>query len=169
MVWHRVGVGTFSHTNLQYGCCFPRNVSRRSLQCKIWVFAAVELRIPFVWDMKLCELVIAPRRFGNTCCFLLRATVGCLVKARILLLRWPYSPGWALAPFTIRHQSSRSLALSHHSFIPIFLRSVDTSSSHLIFGLPLHLVHTAFRTSFLKLRCLAFYLYDQTIVFFDIL
>ena len=39
---------------------------------------------------------------------------------RILLLRWRYSPpGWALAPFTIRLQASRSLALSLHSFIPM--------------------------------------------------
>ena len=51
----------------------------------------------------------------------------------LLLLRWRYSPGWALASFTIRLQASRSLALSFHSFIPIFLRSVDTSSNHLIF------------------------------------
>ena len=58
----------------------------------------------------------------------------------LLLLRWRYSPGWALAAFTIHLQASRSLALSRRSFIPIFLRSVDTSSSHLIFGLPLRLV-----------------------------
>ena len=62
----------------------------------------------------------------------------------LLLLRWPYSPEWALAPFTIRLQVSRSLALSLHSFIPIFLRSVDTSSNHLIFGLPLRLVAYSF-------------------------
>jgi len=55
------------------------------------------------------------------------------------LLRWRFSPGWAFASFTIRLQASRSLALSLHSFIPIFLRSVDTSSSHLIFGLPFRL------------------------------
>ena len=30
------------------------------------------------------------------------------------------------------------------------------------------LLHTAFRTSFLVLRCLAFFLYDQAIVFFGI-
>jgi len=58
---------------------------------------------------------------------------------RTLLLRWRYRPGWALASFTIRLQASRSLALPFHSFIPIFLRSVDTSSSHLIFGLPFRL------------------------------
>ena len=62
----------------------------------------------------------------------------------VLLLRWRYSPGWALASFTIRLQASRSLALSRHSFIPIFLRSVDTSSSHLIFGLRLRLVAYSF-------------------------
>ena len=56
------------------------------------------------------------------------------------LLRWRYSQGWALASFTIRLQASRSLALSLHSFIPIFLRSVDTSSSHL----PLRLVAYSF-------------------------
>ena len=62
----------------------------------------------------------------------------------LLLLRWRYSPGWALASFKIRLQASRSLALSLHSFIPICLRSVDTSSSHLIFGLPLRLVAYSF-------------------------
>ena len=62
----------------------------------------------------------------------------------LLLLRWLYSPGWALASFTIRLQASRSLALSLHSFIPIFLRSVDTSCSHLIFGLPHCLVAYSF-------------------------
>ena len=62
----------------------------------------------------------------------------------LLLLQWRYSPGWALASFTIRLQASRSLALSLHSFIPFFLRSVDTSSSHLIFGLPLRLVAHSF-------------------------
>jgi hypothetical protein len=40
--------------------------------------------------------------------------------------------------------ASRFLALSLHSFIPIFLRSVDTSSSHLSFGLPLRLVAYSF-------------------------
>jgi hypothetical protein len=45
-----------------------------------------------------------------------------------------------LASIPIRLQASRSLALSLHSFIPFFLRSVDTSSSHLVFGLPLRLV-----------------------------
>ena len=63
---------------------------------------------------------------------------------KILLLRWRYSPGWVLASFTIRLQASRSLALSLHSFIPIFLRSVDTSSSHLIYGLTLRLVGYSF-------------------------
>ena len=88
----------------------------------------------------------------------------------LLLLRWRYSPGWALASFTIRLQASRSLALSLHSFIPIFLRSVDTSSSHLIFGLPLRLVAYSFpHNIFLELRCLAFFLYDQAIVLFGIL
>ena len=53
----------------------------------------------------------------------------------LLLLWWRYSLGWALASFTIRLQALQSLALSPHSFIPIFLRSVDTSSSHLIFGI----------------------------------
>ena len=62
----------------------------------------------------------------------------------LLLLQWRYSPGWAWASFTIRLQASRSLALSLRSFIPIFLRSVDTSSSHLIFGLPLRLVAYSF-------------------------
>ena len=55
-----------------------------------------------------------------------------------ILLRWRYSPGWVLASFTICLQASRSLTLTLHSFIPIFLRYVDMSSNHLIFGLPLH-------------------------------
>ena len=54
--------------------------------------------------------------------------------------RWPYSPGWVLASSTMCLQASRFLALSFHSVKPIFLRSMDTSSSHLIFGLPLRLV-----------------------------
>ena len=54
--------------------------------------------------------------------------------------RWRYSPGWALTSATICLQYSRFLALSVHSFIPIFLMSIDTSSSHLILGLPLRLV-----------------------------
>ena len=49
-----------------------------------------------------------------------------------------YSPGWALASSKTRLQASRFLALSLHPLTPIFLRSVDTSSSHVIFGLPLH-------------------------------
>jgi hypothetical protein len=47
----------------------------------------------------------------------------------LLLILWRYSPGWPLSSITIRRQASRSLALSFHSFIPIFLRYVDTSSS----------------------------------------
>ena len=58
----------------------------------------------------------------------------------IIIISWRYSPGWALASATICLQVSRSLALSLHSFKPIFLRSMDTSSSHLILGLPLRLV-----------------------------
>jgi hypothetical protein len=49
-----------------------------------------------------------------------------------------------LASIPIRLQIFRSLALSLHSFIPIFLRSVDTSSSHLVFGLPLRLFAYSF-------------------------
>ena len=82
--------------------------------------------------------------------------------------RWRYSPGWALASSTICLQASRFLALSLHSFTPISLRSVDTSSSHLIFGLSLRLVAYSFPYIFLGLRCLAFFLYDQAIVFFGI-
>ena len=67
-----------------------------------------------------------------------------MLTSSSFLLRWPYSPACVLASFTIRLQASRSLALSHHSFIPIFLRSVDTSSNHLIFGLPLRLVAYSF-------------------------
>ena len=65
-------------------------------------------------------------------------------KNLLLLLRWRYSPGWAMASFTIRLQASRSLALSLHSFILIFLRSEDPSSSHLIFGLPLRSIAYSF-------------------------
>ena len=58
--------------------------------------------------------------------------------------RWRYSPGWALASATICLQVSWFLALSLHSFIPIFLRSMDTSSSHPILGLPLRLIAYGF-------------------------
>ena len=57
---------------------------------------------------------------------------------------WRYSPGWALASAKICLQVSRLLALSLHSFIPIFLRFTDTSSIHLILGLPLRLVAYSF-------------------------
>ena len=84
--------------------------------------------------------------------------------------RWRYSPGWALASATICLQVTRFLAVSLHSFIPIFLRSMDTSSSHLILGLPLRLVAYSFPYSIiLGLRCLAFFLYAQAIIFFDVL
>ena len=62
----------------------------------------------------------------------------------IIIISWRYSPGWALASATICLQVSRSLALSLHSFITIFLRSIDTSSSHLIPGRPLRLVAYSF-------------------------
>jgi hypothetical protein len=68
-----------------------------------------------------------------------------LVLRFLLLLLWRYSPGWALASNPIHLQTSRSLALPLHSFNPIFLRSVDTSSSHLVFGLPLRLVAYSFQ------------------------
>ena len=58
--------------------------------------------------------------------------------------RWHYSPGWAFASSTICLQASRFLALALHLFTPIFLRSMDTSSSHLILGLPLRLVAYSF-------------------------
>ena len=61
-----------------------------------------------------------------------------------IIISWRYSPAWALASATICLQVSRSLALSLHSFIPIFLRSMDTSPSHLILGLPLRLVAYSF-------------------------
>jgi hypothetical protein len=65
----------------------------------------------------------------------------------LLLLLWRYSPGWALASITISLQASRSLALSLHSFIPIFLRSVDhhPAISFLVFLCVL--LHTAFHTA----------------------
>jgi hypothetical protein len=66
------------------------------------------------------------------------------ISILLLLLLWHYSPGWALASIPIRLQTSQSLALPLNSFIPIFLRSVDTLSSHLVFGLPLRLVAYSF-------------------------
>jgi hypothetical protein len=67
----------------------------------------------------------------------------------LLLLLWCYSSGWALAFIPIRLQTSRSLALLLHSFIPIFLGSADTSSSHLVFGLPVRLVAYSYPYIFL--------------------
>jgi len=83
--------------------------------------------------------------------------------------RWCYSLGWALASSAIYLQASRFLALSLHSFKPIFLRSMDTSSSHLILGFLFVSLRTAFRTTFFLggFRCLAFFLYGQAIVFFN--
>ena len=86
-----------------------------------------------------------------------------------LLLRWRYSSWWGLASFTIRLQASRYHALPLHSIISTILRSVDMSSSHPIFGLPLLLVAYSFPYNiFLELRCLAFFLCDPSIIFFDI-
>jgi hypothetical protein len=45
-----------------------------------------------------------------------------------------------LASSTICLQASRFIALSFHLLTPIFLRSMETLSSHLILGLPLRLV-----------------------------
>jgi hypothetical protein len=56
VVWQLVGVGTFSYTNLQY---FFLTFRVAVCTCEFWVFAAVELRIPFVWDITLCEWVTA--------------------------------------------------------------------------------------------------------------
>ena len=69
---------------------------------------------------------------------------GRLPNSEVSSSRWRYSPVWALASSTICVQASRFLALSLHSFTPIFLRSMNTSSSHLIFGLPLRLVAYSF-------------------------
>ena len=100
-----------------------------------------------------CETVAWPTTRLPIECYLFRTVGGCYVDSfrfsskiltQLLLLRWRYNPGWVLASFTIRLQASRSLALSLHSFILVFLRSVDTSSSHLIFGLPLRLVACSF-------------------------
>jgi hypothetical protein len=55
-----------------------------------------------------------------------------------------YSPEWALASSTLCLQACRFLALSLHLLTPIFLRTMDTSSSHLILGLPLRLVAYSF-------------------------
>ena len=83
-------------------------------------------------------------------CSTVTITIVGLTITYSLLLRWPYSPACALASFTIRLQASRSLALSLHSFILIFLRSVDTSSSHLISGLPLRLFAYSFPYIFFR-------------------
>ena len=53
-------------------------------------------------------------------------------------------PGVGLGLLYNTPPSFRSLALSLYSFIPRFLRSVDTSSNHLIFGRPLRLVAYSF-------------------------
>ena len=55
-----------------------------------------------------------------------------------------YSPECALASSTLCLLASRFLPLSFHLVKPIFLRSMDTSSSHLILGLPLRLVAYSF-------------------------
>jgi hypothetical protein len=89
--------------------------------------------------------------------------------AKFLPSKPRYSPGCALVSSTTRLQASRFLALSLHPLTPIFLRSMDTSSSHLFLVFLFVLSHIAFHTaSFLELRWLAFFLHDQAIEFFDI-
>ena len=84
------------------------------------------------WVLKLSLLlrkVMCRRGRGKIC--------NLVCNLFIIIIRWRYSPRWALASTKIWLQVSRFLALSFHSFIPIFLRSMDTSSSHLILGLPM--------------------------------
>ena len=99
-------------------------------------------------EISLCGAWLYTSRSSSVYSFLQSpvnsSLLGPNIFLNILLLQWHYSPRWASASFTIRLQASRSLALSLHSLIPIFLRSVDTSSSHLIFGLPLRLVAYSF-------------------------
>jgi len=62
----------------------------------------------------------------------------------------PPPPPMALQPgvgLGLLYNTPPNLSIScsvSYSFIPIFLRSMDTSSSHLIFGLPLRLVAYSF-------------------------
>ena len=74
----------------------------------------------------------------------------------LLLLQMALKPGVGLGlrynmppGFSVPCSLSLSLSLSLHSFIPIFLRSTDTSSSHLILGRPLRLVAYSFPHSIL--------------------
>ena len=126
------------------------------LLCNPWLI----FRVGYVSSARLPSVALLSSNYINTClphvALQFLHTHGTLVYSShlptahdamhvtrdttVLLLRWRYSPGWALASFTIPLQASRSLALSHHSFIPIFLRSVHTSSNRLTFGLPLRLV-----------------------------
>ena len=106
----------------------------------------------------ICQLYTVPDPESRCKCYLYARTGVSTVPGQIFTLlvpqpttallidssRWRYSPGWALASSTMCLQVSRFLVLSFHSFKPIFLRSMDTSSSHLIFGLPLRLVAYSF-------------------------
>ena len=93
----------------------------------------------------LDRLGTSGKSFDNSTKITCLEITGYRIKYSTLLSsRWRYSPGWALASATICLQASRFLALSLHSFIPIFLRSMDTLSSHLILGLPLRLVAYSF-------------------------
>jgi hypothetical protein len=59
-----------------------------------------------------------------------------MLNVHCLLLPRRYSPGWALATFTTRLHCSLFLIFSFHPFTFIFFKSLSTSSSHLILGLP---------------------------------
>ena len=117
--------------------------------------------ITFINCKNLVQIHIFPKYSQFLCNFSVGSAILCTSS------RWRYSPGWALASAIICLQVSRFLALSLHSFIPIFLRSMDTSSSHLFLGLPLRLFAYSFPYSIFLggLRCLAFFLYAQAILF----
>ena len=105
----------------------------------LWPFCAWSTRFSYVFYVVSVASMEFSFRPG-----LPTAVIYIYIYIYIYSLRWRYSPAWALASFTIRLQASRSLALSLHSFIPIFLRSVETSVNHLIFGLRLRLVAYSF-------------------------
>ena len=133
-------------------CCILENLFQKWILWATVQKSNSDIVIPLCLLINVCnyEYCQSERKFYNTAL----SVVVCTWFGRFSAIdrsssRWRYSPGWALASATICLQASRFLALSLHSFIPIFLRSMNTSSSHLILGLPLRLVAYSFPYSIL--------------------
>jgi hypothetical protein len=125
----------------------PRTIYRNVKNLRLHIFYSCGLFI-------CCQHDYCRKILTQTLCCLIFYVIVKLIKLCFLFLKVcnqvlsflpnRYSPGWALASSILCLQASRFLALSLHMLPPIFVRYMDTLSSHLILGLPLRLVAHSF-------------------------